>query len=150
LPWLEQAQSTSSLFFDHVAFAIHSRLASRYGGLQRLGTPTGGLAAWQERVAKEALSADLTVDPDLDRVAGACRLPVGRFLRAFHQTTGMPPHRWLRGFRVERAKDLLLNSTLALAQIAYDCGFSGQSHFTRVFGEAVGITPGAWRRARRA
>ena len=41
-------------------------------------------------------------------------------------------------------------SPLALAQIAYECGFADQSHFTRVFTAAVGATPGAWRRARRA
>jgi AraC-like DNA-binding protein len=100
-------------------------------------------------VAKEAPSADLTVDPDLTGIAQACRLPIGRFLRAFQCTTGMPPHRWLRGFRVGWAKALTLNSTVALAQIAYDWGFADQSHFTRVFGAAVDVTPGAWRRARR-
>ncbi len=81
--------------------------------------------------------------------AAACGLPLGRFARAFRETVGMPPYRWLRGFRVERAKELLLASKLALAQIAYDCGFADQSHFTRVFTQVVGTTPGAWRRARR-
>jgi AraC family transcriptional regulator len=151
LPWLEQGPQTASLFFDHVAFAIHSRLASRYGRLHgRPAAPIGGLTAWQERVAKAALAADLTTEPALSDVADACRLPLGRFIRAFRQTTGAPPHRWLRGVRVERAKELLLSSGLALAQIAYDCGFADQSHFNRVFTAAVGTTPGAWRRARRA
>jgi transcriptional regulator GlxA family with amidase domain len=61
----------------------------------------------------------------------------------------MPPYRWLRAVRVERAKDLLFNSSLSLSQIAYECGFSDQSHLTRVFSDSIGITPGAWRKARR-
>gem|GEM_PF-7013193 len=136
---------------DHVAFAICARLASRYGGHTPLpARRAGALNARQERLAKAALVADLTREPELASVAQVCGMPVGRFIRAFRLTTGMPPFRWLRAFRVERAKDLLLNSPLAPAQIAYDCGFADQSHFTRVFIAAVGVTPGAWRSARRA
>jgi len=152
LPSLAASGPDPRPFFDHVAFAIHARLAARYGRFQPSTGPrgSGGLAAWQERLAKEALAADLAREPALASVAKACGMPVGRFVRAFRQSTGMPPFRWLRSFRVERARDLLLNSQLALAQIAYDCGFADQSHFTRVFTAAVGATPGAWRRARRA
>lgn len=152
LPSLETPGPAPQLFFDHVAFAIHARLATRYGQLDHAAgaRAVGGLTAWQERVAKEALAADLATEPALATIAQACGLPVNRFVRAFRQSTGMPPFRWLRAFRVERARDLLLNSQLALAQIAYDCGFADQSHFTRVFTSAVGTTPGAWRRARRA
>lgn len=151
LPCLETPQPTPPLYFDHVAFAIYSRLASRYGlDRQRPVRRSGALAAWQERAAKEALVADLSREPSLAAVAHACGLPVNRLVRAFRQTTGMPPFRWLRTFRIERAKDLLLSSPLALAQIAYECGFADQSHFTRVFSSATGTTPGAWRRARGA
>jgi len=73
---------------------------------------------------------------------------VSRFVRAFREATGLPPHRWLRAFRVERAKELMLSGSLSLAQIAYECGFSDQSHFTRVFSQSVRMTPAAWRRAR--
>jgi AraC family transcriptional regulator len=52
---------------------------------------------------------------------------------------GMPPHRWRRSYRVGRARDLLLISDLALGQIAYACGFAGQSHFSRVFAAWVGM-----------
>ncbi len=150
-PFLAAPDHGSDLFFDHVAFAIHSRLASRYGqSAGRLGPRPGALSARQERIAKAALAADLASEPSLEDVARACGLSVSRLVRGFRQATGMPPYRWLRRYRVERTKDLLLNSPLALAQIAYECGFADQSHFTRVFTAAVGTTPGAWRRARRA
>jgi AraC-like DNA-binding protein len=41
---------------------------------------------------------------------------------------------------IERAKDSLLNSTQPIDQIAHQCGFTDQSHFTRAFEKAVGVT----------
>ena len=149
LPSLSAPGPAGRQFFDHIALAIYSHLASAYGQPgERTATTAGGLTPSLERKAKALLTADLTVEPSIPDVSLACGLPPGRFVRAFRQATGMPPHRWLRQFRVERAKELLFGSRLSLAQIAYDCGFSDQSHFTRVFTAAIGITPGAWRRQR--
>jgi AraC-like DNA-binding protein len=151
LPALEHPGRTGRLFFDHIVFAVCSHLAARYGRLEeRPAGPRARLTTAQERLAKERLVSDLAEDPSIADVARACNLPVSRFIRAFRGTTGMPPHRWIRTYRVERAKDMLLNGSLALAQIAYDCGFADQSHFTRAFVKATGTPPGAWRRARRA
>ncbi|MGD0192561.1 MAG: AraC family transcriptional regulator [Rhizomicrobium sp.] len=150
LPLLSAPRQDSQLLFEHIAFAIHARLASQYGIWSSKSLVGGAsLNARQERAVKEILTANLSQQPPIAKVAQACGLSVSKLIRAFRNTTGMPPHRWLRSYRVERAKDLLLNSGLALGQIAYDCGFSDQSHFTRVFSTIVGATPGAWRRARR-
>jgi AraC family transcriptional regulator len=63
--------------------------------------------------------------------------------------TGLAPHQWLVQQRIAKAKDLLTRSSQSLADIASDCGFSDQSHFTRVFLRAVGATPAEWRRLHR-
>jgi AraC-like DNA-binding protein len=150
LPALENAQRPGKLFFDHLALAMFSHLATAYGEMGAATKRAGrGLSPSQERLAKELLAAKLTDEPSIAEIARECGLPVGRFVRAFRQTTGAPPYRWLRGIRVERAKLLLFNSSLSLSQIAYECGFADQSHLTRVFAESIGLTPGAWRRARR-
>jgi AraC-like DNA-binding protein len=151
LPSLAAPGPAGRQFFDHIALALFAHLARAYGeNGERPRFPAGGLTSSQEYKAKALLSADLIKEPCISEVAIACGLPPGRFVRAFRIATGMPPHRWLRQFRVERAKELLFGSRLSLAQIAYDCGFSDQSHFTRVFSTAVGKTPGAWRRLRRS
>ncbi|WP_407670913.1 helix-turn-helix domain-containing protein [Paraburkholderia franconis] len=46
---------------------------------------------------------------------------------------GAPPFRWLRAYRIERAKHLLRHTQLSLAAIGQECGFADQSHFTRSF-----------------
>jgi transcriptional regulator GlxA family with amidase domain len=48
--------------------------------------------------------------------------------------------------RVKRAKELLRGTSTSIAEIALACGFSDQSHLTRVFSKTFGISPGAWRR----
>ena len=86
----------------------------------------------------------------LAELARACKLSPSHFARAFRQTTGRPPHRWLVEQRIEKAKQLLVDTTLSLAQIAQNCGFADQSHFTRVFAQLVQSSPGQWRRHRRS
>jgi AraC family transcriptional regulator len=108
----------------------------------------GGLAPWQERRAKELMSTHLGREISLAFVAGECRLSVSHFARSFKQCTGKPPHRWLLENRVEKAKELLINAELPLAEIALECGFSDQSHFTRVFSRIAGTSPGTWQRLR--
>lgn len=109
----------------------------------------GGLSPVHERRAKARLTADLQADTRLDDLARECGLSKRHFLRAFKTSTGEPPHRWLLGRRVERAKELLAGSNLDLSEIAALCGFSDQSHLNRMFRRQTGNTPGAWRRAHR-
>lgn len=110
----------------------------------------GGLSPIHERRAKARLTADLQADTRLDDLARECGLSKRHFLRAFKTSTGEPPHRWLLGRRIDRAKELLVGSALELSEIANLCGFSDQSHFNRMFRRMTGETPGGWRRAHRS
>jgi AraC-like DNA-binding protein len=140
-------EHTSALFVDHVALAIATHLAHRYGGMNVPALRTrGGLAPVQARRAQELLSANLSGRILLADLAKACDLSVRQFTRAFRQSTGLAPHQWLVQRRLEKAKSLLEDTKLSLADVASDCGFADQSHFTRVFMNAVGATPGEWRR----
>ena len=147
---LEQPVEASSLFLDHIALATVAHVHRTY-----LGSPTGapqpqgGLAPWQERRAKEAISANLEKGISIAQLASECGLSCSHFARAFRMATGRPPHRWLLERRVETAQGLLLNSPMCLREIAKACGFSDQSHLTRAFARMVGTSPGAWRRTRR-
>jgi len=132
---------------DHVASALEAYLKQAHNVVS-LPPPAarGGLAPWQLRRAKEMLVSRLDEPISLAELARACKLSPGHFARAFRQTTGQPPHRWLMEQRTEKAKQLLVDTKLPLAQIAQMCGFADQSHFTRVFAQLVQSSPGQWRR----
>jgi AraC-like DNA-binding protein len=132
---------------DHIASALEAYLRQAHN-IVSLPPPAvrGGLAPWQLRQAKQILISRLDEPISLAELARACKLSPGHFARAFRQTTGQPPHRWLMVQRIEKAKQLLVDSTLSLAQIAQKCGFADQSHFTRVFAQLVQSSPGQWRR----
>ena len=105
-----------------------------------------GLAPWQLHRAKETMRSDPSENLPIAAIAKACKLSSSHFTRAFKVSTGVPPHRWLVEMRVESARELLAKSIVPLAEIAYTCGFTDQSHMSRVFGRVVGMSPGARRR----
>lgn len=112
--------------------------------------PRGGLLGWQQKRATELLVADLTSPAELKDVATGCGISLGHFNRAFRNTTGQSPRQWLIRYRIQKAKRLLLETSNSLIAIAFECGFSDQSHFTRMFTRHVGQAPGRWRQMQRA
>jgi AraC family transcriptional regulator len=143
----DRSQEVSRLFVEHVSFAVCAHVAQAYGGMRPNSMALrGGLAAWQERRAKEILTANLDGAVALTEIARECRLSLSHFSRAFRQSMGVAPHCWLQNRRVELAKDLMRDRQTSLSQIALRCGFADQSHFTRVFTRRAGVSPGAWRR----
>jgi AraC family transcriptional regulator len=149
LPAIERPEQVNTLFVDHVAMALHTHLAQRYGGMRIPRTSdSGSLTPWQLRLARDTINAHLDGGISLARMASDCGLSVSHFARAFTRSTGVPPHRWLMQRRVDRAKDLMRATSTPLAEVALACGFSDQCHFTRVFSRATGTTPTQWRRVK--
>ena len=141
----------SQLHFDALTTSIGVQLVRRWSNRGTKMKPfRGGLPPARLRRIEEFLTTHLADDIGLDALAAIADLSPKHFARAFRQSTGMPPHRWLIERRIDRAKALLRTADLSLAEIALSCGFADQSHFTRVFTAAIGTTPGAWRRARRS
>ena len=147
---LEHPEENNSLMVDYLALSLQSHLYQTCSATPAWSPRArGGLAPWQESRAKEAIDAGLDKEIAIAQLAYDCDLSPSQFARAFRQSTGCPPHRWLLQRRVQRAQDLLLTSDITLAEVANSCGFSDQSHLTRAFSRTVGTSPGLWRRTRR-
>jgi AraC family transcriptional regulator len=148
LPALGHLDHANPLFVDHVLLAVGVHVAQTYGGMRPMSRSVrGGLAPWQERRAREIIRANITRGVTLKEVARECGLSVGYFSHAFRRTLGVAPHKWLTEQRVVLSKEKLRDDGLSLSDVAIECGFSDQSHLTRVFRQTVGVSPGAWRRA---
>lgn len=140
-------EQMNSLLEDAVVGAVLARLAHGQGWTLPVARVHAGLAPRQLRRAKEMIEASLSGALRLEELAAACELSAGHFSRAFKQSTGMPPYRWLQQRRIERVKQYLQEGQLSLAEVALACGFTDQSHLSRQFLRMVGMPPARWRRA---
>ncbi len=80
---------------------------------------------------------------DLARMAG---LSVSQFGRTFRQCFGTTPHKYLLRVRVESASRLLAETHKTITAIAAETGFHDHAHFTRSFGQVMGVPPSEYRR----
>jgi AraC family transcriptional regulator len=149
LPSFQRPNQASQLFIDHLTVAMLTHLCSHYAGpLRDPPYRKGGMTQCQVKRAKEFLAGHSADDVLLLDAARACGLSRGHFTNAFRVATGLTPHQWLQRYRIDKAKGMLLNAAIPIAEIAAACGFADQSHLTRVFARLVGSTPAAWRRGR--
>ncbi|MDJ0597045.1 MAG: helix-turn-helix transcriptional regulator, partial [Pleurocapsa sp. MO_226.B13] len=78
-------------------------------------------------------------------LAALVQISPSYFSILFKQATGITPHQYVIQCRIERAKELLRQSDLAIADVALRLGFSHQSHLSRHFKRLVGVTPKQFR-----
>jgi AraC family transcriptional regulator len=108
----------------------------------------GGLARWQASRVRVFVDEHLTERIRVADLSAVARSSPSYFSCAFKRTFGVSPHAYVMKRRVTMAADLMLNSDAPLSEIAVNCGFADQAHFSRQFRRAMGRTPSAWRRER--
>ncbi|MEG3850522.1 AraC family transcriptional regulator [Microcoleus sp. herbarium19] len=106
----------------------------------------GGLSDFQLKSAIDYIRANLDAQLSLENIATELNLSHYYFCALFKQSMGISPWQYVIGQRVERAKELLKNRELSIAEVALACGFSNQSHLNKHFRSATGIAPGTYRR----
>ncbi len=140
-------ERADELFQVHVRRALAACAVGSKDGVFRQTGNRGGLAPCQLHRATEILEAHIGGRICVSAVARECGLTAKHFARAFRVSTGVAPSQWLIDRRIARAKALLSTTSKGLSEVALDCGFAGQSHFTQAFGKRVGVSPARWRAA---
>lgn len=100
-----------------------------------------------KRVEKiiQMMREDVRGELSLGEFAQSVNLSVWRLCHIFKSDVGMPPIRYLRLLRMERAKELLESSFLSVKEIAYQVGLNDESHFVRDFKSTYGFSPALYR-----
>ena len=88
---------------------------------------------------------DVRGELSLTEFAQSVNLSVWRLCHIFKSDVGMPPIRYLRLLRMERAKVLLESSFLSVKEIAFQVGLNDESHFVRDFKSTYGYSPALYR-----
>nr|WP_271823570.1 AraC family transcriptional regulator [Enterocloster clostridioformis] len=81
-----------------------------------------------------------------DKLSGMAEVAETTFRRLFKEATGKTATEFIRQVRLTTAARLLLVSNDPVNCIAHDVGFEDANHFTRVFRQAFGMTPGRYRK----
>jgi AraC family transcriptional regulator len=105
---------------------MHELLRLNNGASRAKRPIRGGLAGWQEKKVAEYIDEHLSEDVSLATLADVARLSPYHFVRAFKQSFGLPPHRYLSSMRIQQAKSLLANPAMSVTH--------------------TGLTPTAYRR----
>jgi transcriptional regulator GlxA family with amidase domain len=105
----------------------------------------GGLAPRALRRVREYVDTHLKEKIRIESLAAVAGLSRFHFARAFKQSEGITPQRYLTKRRVRRVMELLAGTDLPLSEIAVAVGFSDHSHCARRFREHVGVCPRDYR-----
>lgn len=98
------------------------------------------------RLVREYLDEHATEIVRLSTLAELTQLSTFYIIRVFQQSVGVTPYAYLKHRRIARAL-VYLRDGMSLSDVTFSTGFADQSHFTRQFKAAIGVTPGQYQRA---
>jgi len=96
--------------------------------------------------AKSLLCEQVELNVNVEQLASSLHVGYSWFRRMFRKYVGMPPSQYQLQVRLNRARELLRNSSLPVAAIAEQAGFQSSYYLARVFRKKFGRTPTAFRK----
>lgn len=143
---------TPGLYADSVARFLAAHLLSPHAtwadGVHDRRSP-GVLTDRRLARALEYMSAHFREAVSLDCLAAEAAVSKYHFARLFRAATGEAPHAYLVRLRLECGQQLLRETDLTVAEVAASCGYATAAHFGQAFARETGLTPTAYRAARR-
>jgi AraC family transcriptional regulator len=144
---MESNYPSGRLYTDSLAVSVASRLVSTHSSLaQRPVVQNGGLSGRRLKQTLAYIEDHLSEDLSLSRIASVTGISSSHFKTLFRESAGVPVHQYVVQRRIDRAKDLLMEDKLSIAEIALATGFSHQSHLARHMRRSVGLSPRAMKR----
>lgn len=145
---LHDGTSEDGLYIDAIAHMMAAHLARTHSTRSRPVriAPAKPVSAWRMRRLLEFIEENLDGDLSLHAMAAEVEMSPLYLARAFKQAVGQSPHQYVLTRRIERARELLRNTSMPVVDVAMAVGFSSQSHLSHWFLRHVGVSPAAYRR----
>lgn len=137
---------------DQLMQAISIRMLIALGRASAASSQKGSVlnSKYQHEVVARAdayMLMNLHLKLTCEDIASATHVSTSRLSKVFRQTTGKSVLDRLTELRIERAKELLLESSTPITRIAVDVGYNSFSHFSAVFKSVLGVRPSDYRRS---
>ena len=129
------------LYIESLTTTLSLHLLRYYSTKSLQYIETEGLSKSQLCRIIEYIEENIDRNLTLAQLAAIANMSSSYFSYSFKLSTGYAPHQYIIQRRIERAKQLLIQKKLTIADIANSLGFSHQSHFNRHFKRLVGVTP---------
>lgn len=133
---------------DYLSRAIAAHVLSTYAkdrGYAQKPDSLAELSSAQMQRVEEFLQSNLEGNFKFEQLGASIGLSRTLFFERFKRSTNLSPNQYLQLLRVERAKQLLRDGRLPMAEIALISGFPDQAYMNRIFGRVTGTTPGRYR-----
>lgn len=82
----------------------------------------------------------------LQQIADSAGISCRECMRIFKDVARTSPKRYLNTLRLQKAKQLLAETTAPVSEICGCCGLVDQSYFTKIFRQQFGLSPGKFRK----
>lgn len=105
----------------------------------------GGLAVTTLRKVEEYIHANISHPISLRDLSDVAGLSTRHMLRAFRESKGLPPHRYILELRLREARRILSSTDDSITDIALACGFRQSQYFSTIFRRVYGISPSLFR-----
>lgn len=136
----------SQLYAESATTFLAAHLLRHYcTRTQSLKTYPGGLPKYKLKQTIEYIEEHLGEEISLEAVAKHLNMSQYYFCHLFKQSMGISPYQYVLRQRIEKAKQLLKQRKLTITNVALECGFANQTHFTKHFRKLTGTTPRAYR-----
>lgn len=148
---LHESSNASLLYVEHMLQAVAAHLGRHYTSAGRgvLHDGEANVCGRHMQRIREIIDSRLAERLTLDDVAREFNLGADHFGRLFKRATGVSLYQYIIRCRVDRARQMLTETTTPIIQIAQECGFADQVHLTRAFRRLVGTTPAVYRKLNR-
>ena len=90
---------------------------------------------------RQVIEQNYYSDLKLEELAHLCMMSLSTFKRKFKEEFKVSPHQLFLQKKLEKAKKLIINSSLTLSQISVECGFSEYSNFSAAFKKKYELSP---------
>lgn len=144
---IDAGNPSGRLYTEGLILAIASRLIAQHSSTSPPARiPAATLSGHRLKQVLSFIEDQLAEDLSLDQIAASAGLSPSHLKPLFRQAMGVPVHQYVIQRRIERAKTLIAQDNLTMAEVAAATGFAHQSHLARHIRRATGLSPNTIRR----